>query len=502
MADNITALREKWVSGDQPEPVDIFANAEPPALPSGLLPAVVEDFANVQGEMMGADPSGLAMAALTVCSAAITDNVQVQPKTHEPHWTESPRIWTALIGDPSTKKSPIIRAAARPITKIDAKMFQEWQRQMADYNALPKEERKGKDQPPQKRKRIEDVTIEAAQDVLKDNPEGVMCLQDELSGWFGSMDKYNGGKGSAKDRGFWLQAYNGGGYALSRVGRGSAFIPNLSVSVLGGIQPSPIRRVARDAVDDGLLQRLLPIVLRPADVGKDEAPPRDVVGEFEALVAKLSRRMEPQRAGFDGGPEPCPIRLDEGAQAIRRDLEHRHLRLVQLEGFNAKLGAHFGKYDGLFARLCILFHAIENADADTLPLDVSEDTASRVRDFLHGFLRQHALSFYHGTLTLEDSHDQLTAVAGYVLAHGLDRITARDVQRGNRTMRSMSKDDVSDVMDRLELMGWVTPADAHRSNSRAWDVNPLVHDRFAARAERERQRRQEINQMLQDIGAS
>jgi hypothetical protein len=48
-------------------PVDLWAKFDPPSLPLGLLPPVLERFAVEQGEMMGADPGGLAAASLAVC---------------------------------------------------------------------------------------------------------------------------------------------------------------------------------------------------------------------------------------------------------------------------------------------------------------------------------------------------------------------------------------------------------------------------------------------------
>jgi len=42
---------------------------------------------------------------------------------------------------------------------------------------------------------LQDTTVEAAQEVIKDSPNGVLIFQDELSGWFGAMDKYSNGKG-------------------------------------------------------------------------------------------------------------------------------------------------------------------------------------------------------------------------------------------------------------------------------------------------------------------
>src|SRR4029450_469197 len=204
-------------------------------------------------DLMRSDPCGLAMAALTVCAGAVPDHIELQPKRHDQSWTESARIWTALVGDPSVKKSPIIRQAAKPLTQLDAQLCRDYSEEKARYDALPPDERRQAERPQQIRVRIEDATMEAVQEVLRDSPNGVLCLQDELAGWFGSMDKYSRQHGAAKNRGFWLQAYNGGEYVVDRVGRGSFSISNLSVSLLGGIQPGPMRQIAADTVDDGLL---------------------------------------------------------------------------------------------------------------------------------------------------------------------------------------------------------------------------------------------------------
>src|SRR5262249_29371622 len=56
-------------------PIDLWGHLNPPELPRGLLPAVIEQFAFEQGELMGVDPGGLAVAALTVCAAAIPDSI-------------------------------------------------------------------------------------------------------------------------------------------------------------------------------------------------------------------------------------------------------------------------------------------------------------------------------------------------------------------------------------------------------------------------------------------
>ena len=145
-----------------------------------------------------------------------------------------------------------------------------------------------------------------------------------------------------------------------------------------GIQPEPLRKIANDTVDDGLLQRLLPIVLRPGTKSKDE-PNGRATEQYEAMIERLLKMEEPF----------SHLRFDEGAMAIRERLESRHLELMNLESINKKLAAHIGKYDGLFVRLCLLWFCIEGAKG----YRVTEQIANRVAAFLHQFLLRTQLPF-------------------------------------------------------------------------------------------------------------
>lgn len=475
--------------GKESDPVDLWGIFPAPDLPRDLLPPEIEQFARVQGEMMGADPAGLAVAALVTCAAVIADKIQLQVKAHDLNWRESARIWAALVGSPSTKKSPILSAATAPLCRMDGELFRQWQQDVAAFNAIPPDDRKGKKPPLQTRLRMEDATVEAAQMVLEGSPWGVMMLQDELSGFFGAMDKYNGGKGASADRAFWLRSFNGGEFALNRVGRGAALIPNLSVCLLGGIQPEPMRKVAADAHDDGLLQRLFPIVLKPATLGQD-APAPDVVRQYAGLVGELRQLRPPGFAG-DG-----ILTFSVEAQAIRRDLEKRHLDLQASEAISRKLASHIGKFDGLFARLCIVWHCIEHRGRD-LPSSVSAATAQRVARFLHEFLLRHAAAFYGGILGLSDDHDRLQAIAGFILAHKLDRVTNRDVQRGDRSMRNISEADIRPLLEQLAALGWLERIEGPRPSSQPhWAVNPAVHRKFAEQGKREAARRAKAREAI------
>jgi hypothetical protein len=53
---------------------------------------------------------------------------------------------------------------------------------LREWEQLEPAERKLKQKPAQKRLQMEDTTIEAAQEVLAGSPDGVLLVQDELSG--------------------------------------------------------------------------------------------------------------------------------------------------------------------------------------------------------------------------------------------------------------------------------------------------------------------------------
>ena len=94
------------------------------------------------------------------------------------------------------------------------------------------------------------------------------------------------------------------------------------------------------------------------------------------------------------------LRFDSNAQEMRGKLEAEHLGLMQFEAINRKLAAHIGKYDGLFGRLCVAFHCIKHASRQAyLPATVTEDTATRVAEFMRRFLLPHAFAFYGGVLS-------------------------------------------------------------------------------------------------------
>ncbi len=99
---------------------------------------------------------------------------------------------------------------------------------------------------------VNDVTVEKLGKLLKENPRGLLMVRDELSGFLANLER----KEYQTDRAFYLTAFNGKkSYTYDRIGRGTIFITHVTLSMIGGIQPSRIipliQAIQRGINDDG-----------------------------------------------------------------------------------------------------------------------------------------------------------------------------------------------------------------------------------------------------------
>ena len=106
-----------------PEPVDFLAAGDlvgAPELRANHLPEALYPFVMDTAARMGVDPASVALATLVACASVADDHWQLQPKRDHDTWTESPRLWGGILGDPSVLKTPVIRACTKPLDLLDA----------------------------------------------------------------------------------------------------------------------------------------------------------------------------------------------------------------------------------------------------------------------------------------------------------------------------------------------------------------------------------------------
>src|SRR5262249_2647954 len=84
-----------------------------------------------------------------------------------------------------------------------------------------------------------------------------------------------------------LRCWNGGPYTIYRVKSGEILVPNVSLSILGGIQPARLAEL-QDLTSDGLLQRFAVIFMQepkePQDIDCNK-----VSHDYEARRYKLPK---------------------------------------------------------------------------------------------------------------------------------------------------------------------------------------------------------------------
>lgn len=497
-----------------PAPIDFLGDAEltgSPVLRPDHLPEAIAAFVSDTAARMGVDPAAVALAAVVAAASVCNDRWRIQPKVHDTSWTEEPRLWAADIDGPSGLKSPIIRATTRPIDRLEAEArarhaeeMRKWKQEVAAMKA-------DKTPPPYPapprcdRYIAESTTIEALSEILRTDDEAkfrvpagkVLVRQDELSEWAASLDQYKAGGRGGADRGAFLRAYNGGRFTVDRVGRGSFAIPNWSVCILGGIQPEPIQRIARDAADDGLLQRFLFVVPAQRSEGEDRAPSQAAIKRYDDLFPALAVLGPPKR--LTG--EPQVVTLHAGAHQHRERVNSVIKAQASMPDTTNRLQAALGKWPGTFARLLLVFHLVNIADAHARgvqpqPMEVvPEETARRTAAFMLDVLLPHLLRAEAVLFsTVQTNHAQW--VAGYILASKAAsdtlKVTARDIQRAYRPLKAPEqRRELVNVMSSLEVMGWLRAEwpDNPAIPVTTWHVNPMLHQTFAKRATEERARR-------------
>ena len=472
------------------DPVDLLSGVAIPPMPQDVLPTIIEQFGLAIGEQLGTDPAAVQMAALGVCAGAIPDRIKLKMTRHGA-WTECARLWVCLVGDPSNKKSPVMAAASRPMRDIDFEMMKANEKANSDWLAIPKNERPAQPQPT--RVCLGDATIEAAQGIFKANKQGLLSIQDEMSGWFGKMEK----GGGSVDRAFWLESYNGSSYVVNRVGRGEVFIENLSMSLVGGIQPEPIRKIGNEGGDDGLMQRIIPVIMRKPRLSRD-VPMPPVASNYDEMVKRLRNDLRVENMIEANNP----LTFSDRAQQVFEEQQANFYHMQQAHDLPLKLQSHYGKYEGLYGRLCVVMHCIEHAMDEYLPTQISHTTAARVARLIIEYIKPSAEAFHSDILGLGDTHETIQKIARMILARGLTEISPRDVQRSTKALRKLSSFEIAPILQTMEAMGWLGQLPQQRLNSLKYAVNPAVHEVFAAEAEEEKRRYEEAKAAVKrELGA-
>ncbi|MCL4748430.1 MAG: DUF3987 domain-containing protein, partial [Burkholderiaceae bacterium] len=465
---------------DAPQPANILREMAAPAFELDDAPGAIARVASAFAEATGFDRAGLIVAATVAAAAAIDDRYRLAVRPGS-DWFESARLWAVLIGKPSDGKSPTLRAVSDPIKDIHGDAFRRW---ASENKAKPEDEREA-----MPALFSSDATTEALSERLRDNPRGMLMLTEEFASWIGSIDAYRDGAGS-RNRGEWLQLYDGGPHQVDRVKRGSFLVPNWSCSVLAACTPAGLRDQLKRLPDDGLIHRFMPVILRSPGA-RSQASAKSALRDWSALLWEIFRQTTTAspavRARFSGSALAL---FESESDTIRQAVD-------AVYESSPALASHLGKHPGMLARVALVFHLVEGRRHEA----IEDDTMALAIRFMRR-IRRHAAAMFLGVLSSAPAYELARALARSILADdSKPRSIGRDWMRQHcRAFRS-----AADVERRLAIMalsdaGWLRAMPDSRAyggwDASEWAIDLRVYDLFADHGERQRQRRETVRAMF------
>jgi putative DNA primase/helicase len=438
-----------------------------------LLPATFREWVCDTSERMQAPLDFLAISAMVGAGAVIGNKIGIQPKQSDIGWIEVPNLWGAIVGRPSSMKSPALEAMLAPVMSLEAKALQSFEAQLpvrqfelakyeADKKAFGAKLKKGQavqsDMPiepqfeQQRRYVANDTTFQKLGVLCAENPNGLLIFQDELSGLLEGISC----QGQEGARAFYLTAWNGRqSYTFDRIGRGTTLISKLCLSVLGGFQPAKLSEHLGGAVtgghkDDGLAQRFQLLVYPdPSEswLYIDRSPKYD----FKAVEEVFERldTLEPAKIGAEDmlGRNIPILKFDgEAQETFIQILTKLELRLRRGD-LDPALESHLAKYRKLIPALALLIHLI---DVGHGPVGIG---ALKKAWGWSKYLKTHARRVYAVATGIKDrgTRSLMQLVESGALTDGF---TAREVYRKGRSGLTR-QEDAQEAIDALIELGWL-----------------------------------------------
>jgi hypothetical protein len=425
------------------------------------LPEPIQSYVRSGAKAMTCADSYVALPMLSALAAAIGNTRRIGLKKG---WSEPAVVWTGIVGDSGTMKSPAIDLALKPLRKIQDAAFDVYEEKMAAYQhdlaeyEMQKTRRKKGMMPLEKpaepvaqRYSCSDITVEALAALLKQNPRGLLLCRDELAGWIKGFNSY---KKSGGDEAAWLEMHGARTLLVDRkcgIPK-TIHVPNAAVSVCGGIQPGILQQaLGRENFENGLAARIL--MAMPPRIAKqwnEYDIDLDGASQVQAVFEELLR-ME-MAVDWNQKASPKVLKLNPEAQAAWIDFYNDHA-VQQAEVAESDLAAAFSKLEGYAARLALVIHCVREADGDVslAPDDcIDAESIHRAVRVVRWFCDE--TRRIYASFNETDEQAQQRKLLEIVRKHD-GRISPRELMQASRAYRG-GADVARFALEELQQLGW------------------------------------------------
>jgi hypothetical protein len=442
------------------------------SLPHPLV-CVVEEGAAA----LGCDPTYIALPVMAAVAAAIGNSRSIQLKSS---WYEPSIIWTGVIGDSGTLKTPAFKYALAPVYAVQRQFREEFARSLARYETDHADTPKA-DKPPrpvQRRAYCSDVTIEKLAQLLEDNPKGLLVARDELSGWLGSFMKYKA-KGAGSDVPNWLELFSAGNLNVDRKTgeRTHVSVEHAAASVTGGIQPKVLGRIlSGDYFECGLAARmLLAWPPRRRKTWTEAEVSERTTEAYERLVHDLHGLT--MRQVSESRFVTHRRKLSPAAKQVWVEFFTDFAR--EQEHAEGDMAAALSKLEAYAARFALIHHVVTHVALDTTDDRDIGSASVEAGITLARWFAQETRRVY-AALKESDVERQTRRLLDWIRFRGDDGVTARDLYRSNSD-RYSNPEEARAALDALAEAGagrWVDQPTTERGGkpTRHFHLNPTPDD--------------------------
>jgi hypothetical protein len=481
--------------------------APPPALDDDALPAGWELWITTEAAARSCPRDYVAAGLIGAASAWIGNARRIKATSD---WIEPAHLWFALIGLPSTGKTPALQPMVKASRALERSAEPAWSEALASYERdaeaaravdktwresvraaandgkAPPDRPAGADdpvRPPLPRIITMDTSTEELQRLLAENPRGLLHVRDELAGWLGAFDRY-GGNGT--DRAFYLECWNGDSYVCDRVRYHDApvRIEHAALPIIGGMVPDRLREALADA-DDGLPERFIFVWPDPAPIAPLCERGDTDAAERRNVLHTAAGRLRALKMGADdrGHLAPRALRLDGDALALFDEQRQETMRRARAASGLAA-GWH-GKNPGRILRLALTFELLACAarnDGTPEPASVSADAVARAGGYIDyaGAMLERVI----GGLAIGRAEADAAQIARHVLtiAKGappharLKPLNERELYQKRGFVWAREEKRRAEAFAVLRNAGWLKSpqADRHGRPRGDWQVNPRI----------------------------
>ncbi len=450
-----------------------------PAFPLDVLPKAWRPWASRAANGANASVDHVALSLIAVAAGQIGHIRRIAPV---PSWSEPCILWTALVGPPSSGKTPamdtalhMVRAMERrhaiahyeacrrheeTIQEKKERAKEELRRALRDNTRLP-DFVPEPDPPPPRPLTASDATIEAMAEALRNSARGVLLPRDQRSDWLDRMR-------DDSERAFWLSAWSGHPFLVERKGKPAFNLPCPGIAILGTIEPDMMAS-ALAAGDDRVIARFL--------FAWAERPSFQSLSEMAEAARPEERQALTRLYDMPEARRIVPLE----AEAVSSFDGFRRMHDAEAGKFDGRDAAWWGKGPGTVLRLAgtltFLAWAIQ-PQGTAEPAQVPAWTIKAAARLWRDYLWPHARAVFR-TAGSSPRDSQSQKILRWIRRERRTEVSRTELRRDalGRTCNAAAAERVA---EQLVSAGWLKPVHAERDGRgrppSRWAVNPVLQE--------------------------